>query len=78
MKHPIIKTALPGPKASKLIDWDRQFVSPSYTRGYPLVAKQGQGLWISDVDDNLFLDFTAGIAVCATGHCHPAVGWQGR
>lgn len=73
MKHPIIKTTLPGPKAAKLIASDRQFVSPSYTRGYPFVAKQGQGLWISDVDDNLFLDFTAGIAVCATGHCHPAV-----
>jgi 4-aminobutyrate aminotransferase len=25
------------------------------------------------VDDNVFLDFTAGIAVCATGHCHPRV-----
>ena len=35
--------------------------------------KRGEGLWIHDVDDNLFLDFTAGIAVCATGHCHPRV-----
>jgi 4-aminobutyrate aminotransferase len=52
---------------------DNTYVSPSYTRVYPLVVKRAQGLWVHDVDDNLFLDFTAGIAVCATGHCHPRV-----
>ncbi len=73
MKRPSIKTALPGPKASELVRTDQDFVSPSYTRVYPLVAERGEGLWIHDVDGNLFLDFTAGIAVCATGHCHPKV-----
>ncbi|MCP4693095.1 MAG: aminotransferase class III-fold pyridoxal phosphate-dependent enzyme, partial [Desulfobacterales bacterium] len=73
MKTPMIKTALPGPKAKKLIKLDSETVSPSYTRGYPLVAESGRGLWITDVDDNVFLDFTSGIAVCATGHCHPKV-----
>ncbi|HXZ28664.1 MAG TPA: acetyl ornithine aminotransferase family protein, partial [Terriglobales bacterium] len=46
---------------------------PSYTRSYPLVAKRGHGAVIEDVDGNEFLDFTAGIAVVATGHCHPEV-----
>jgi len=73
MKKPEIKTQLPGPQASKLIDIDTDYVSPSYTRPYPLVVEKGQGLWIQDVDGNEFLDFTAGIAVCATGHCHPRV-----
>lgn len=73
MKHPQIKTTLPGPKASRLIHVDNTYVSPSYTRVYPLVVKRAQGLWVHDVDDNVFLDFTAGIAVCATGHCHPRV-----
>jgi 4-aminobutyrate aminotransferase len=36
-------------------------------------VKKAQGVWVHDVDGNLFLDFTAGIAVCATGHCHPLV-----
>jgi 4-aminobutyrate aminotransferase len=40
---------------------------------YPLVVEKAKDLWIHDVDGNLFLDFTAGIAVCATGHCHPVV-----
>lgn len=73
MRYPLIKTVLPGPRASKLIRLDNTYVSPSYTRGYPLVVKKGEGLWVQDVDDNFFLDFTAGIAVCATGHCHPKV-----
>jgi 4-aminobutyrate aminotransferase len=73
MKIPSIKTSLPGPKASELIKIDKKYVSPSYTRIYPLVAEIGDGLWIRDVDGNSFLDFTAGIAVCASGHCHPKV-----
>lgn len=73
MKLPVIKTALPGPKAASLINIDRDRVSPSYTRGYPLVAEKAKGLWIDDPDGNTFLDFTSGIAVCATGHCHPKI-----
>lgn len=73
MKSPLIKTTLPGPKAKKLIKLDKTYVSPSYTRIYPLVVKKAKGLWLHDVDGNVFLDFTAGIAVCATGHCHPKV-----
>src|SRR5947209_2240934 len=70
---PSISTDLPGPKAQELLDRDHRFVSPSYTRAYPLVVARGSGAVIEDVDGNLFLDFTAGIAVTATGHCHPNV-----
>jgi len=73
MKTPEIRTPLPGPRARQLIALDSTYVSPSYTRVYPLVAERGEGLWIQDVDGNRFLDFTAGIAVNATGHCHPKV-----
>jgi len=72
-KSPSIKTALPGPQASKLIKLDGTYVSPSYTRMYPLVVARAKGVWVHDVDQNVFLDFTAGIAVNATGHCHPEV-----
>ena len=70
---PHIKTELPGPKARGFLARDAEFVSPSYTRVYPLVVESGSGAVVRDVDDNLFLDFTAGIAVNATGHCHPEV-----
>ena len=72
-KLPHLVTALPGPQAKKILELDAEFISPSYTRGYPLVAKYGRGATIEDVDGNVFLDFAAGIAVVATGHCHPEV-----
>src|SRR6202034_1773060 len=64
---------VPGPKASAIVAADDRYVSPSYTRSYPMVAKRGRGLRVEDVDGNEFLDFAAGIAVCSTGHCHPEV-----
>ncbi|MBD2100552.1 acetyl ornithine aminotransferase family protein [Leptolyngbya sp. FACHB-261] len=64
---------LPGPRAQALIERDQAVTSPSYTRGYPLVAARGEGCMLEDVDGNVFLDMTAGIAVTATGHAHPQV-----
>ena len=72
-KLPAIKTALPGPVAQQVVAHDAEFISPSYTRPYPLVVKRAKGAMIEDVDGNIFLDFNAGIAVVATGHCHPAI-----
>jgi 4-aminobutyrate aminotransferase len=70
---PNIITPLPGPKAKLIIETDEQYTSSSYTRVYPLVMRRGSGVTIEDVDGNQFLDFHAGIAVCATGHAHPKV-----
>ena len=70
---PRIKTALPGPNAMRVLDGDKQYISPSYTRSYPMVAKRGKGIVVTDVDGNEFFDFSAGIAVTSTGHCHPHV-----
>jgi 4-aminobutyrate aminotransferase len=67
------QTDVPGPKAIALLERDQRYMSPSYTRIYPLVCARGSGAVIEDVDGNLFLDFTAGIAVTSTGHCHPQV-----
>jgi len=70
---PDIRTELPGPKARDIIARDRATVSTSYTRDYPLVIAKGGGAVVEDVDGNVFLDCTAGIAVASTGHSHPDV-----
>src|SRR5213082_3129077 len=70
---PKIKTALPGPNAKRILAGDEKYISPSYTRSYPMVAKSGRGIVVTDVDGNEFFDFSAGIAVTSTGHCHPDV-----
>jgi 4-aminobutyrate aminotransferase len=72
-KLPRLLTPLPGPNAQRVVELDHRYISPSYTRSYPLVARRGLGALVEDVDGNIFLDFNAGIAVVATGHCHPEV-----
>jgi len=73
LKLPEIRTALPGPKAKAILERDAKYISPSYTRSYPLVMERGYGALIEDVDGNTFLDFNAGVAVSALGHAHPKI-----
>ena len=70
---PDIVTPLPGPKARAHIEFDHAWTSPSLPRAYPIVPVRGLGCTIEDIDGNVFLDFTAGIAVNSTGHSHPDV-----
>lgn len=73
-QRPEIKTSLPGPKGQEIVAADAKYVTPSYPRpSFKLVAERAQGVWVEDVDGNIFLDCNAGVAVCSTGHCHPEV-----
>src|SRR5690349_22369872 len=73
-KHlPALPGPVPGPRVLEMLARDAKVVSPSYPGWYPLVARRGEGAMVEDVDGNRFLDFNAGIAVVATGHCHPRV-----
>jgi 4-aminobutyrate aminotransferase len=73
MNGPQLLTSLPGPQARAILEREERFVTPSLTRLYPFVADRGAGCRVWDVDGNCFLDFTAGLAVCATGHGHPKI-----
>src|SRR5215467_6711111 len=70
---PKIKTALPRPNAKRVLHADHKYISPRYTHSSPIVANSGRGIVVTDVDGNEFFDFSAGIAVTSTGHCHPDV-----
>lgn len=70
---PDIQTPLPGPRTREHVAFDRRYTSPSLPRAYPLAPVRGDGAIVEDLDGNLFLDFTAGIAVSATGYNHPRV-----
>lgn len=73
-RKPEIKTALPGPNGRAIIEADAKWVNPAYPRPqFKLVAERAKGVWVEDVDGNIFLDCNAGVAVCSTGHCHPEV-----
>jgi len=70
---PKLKAAVPGTNAKRVLAGDEKYISPSYTRSYPMVAKRGRGIVVEDIHGNEFFDFSAGIAVTSTGHCHPDV-----
>src|SRR3954470_14041620 len=70
---PDIHTPQPGPQAHSVVQRDVEVISPSYTRSYPFVMDHGRGCMVWDVDGNRYIDFTAGVAVLNTGHCHPDV-----
>jgi 4-aminobutyrate aminotransferase len=71
--YPRLLMTPPGPRAQALIARDTRVMSQNYRKDYPLVVARGDGAMVEDVDGNRFLDFAAGIAVVATGHCHPDV-----
>jgi 4-aminobutyrate aminotransferase len=48
-------------------------LSPLLKQATPVVVDHGEGVYLYDVDGNRHLDFTAGIGVTSTGHCHPRV-----
>ena len=48
-------------------------ISPVWTRLTPIVAERAEGAYVYDQDGTRYLDFTSGIGVTNTGHCHPKV-----
>lgn len=49
------------------------YLSPVWYRYTDLVAERGEGCYIYDRKGDVYLDFTSGIGVTNTGHCHPRV-----
>jgi 4-aminobutyrate aminotransferase len=70
---PHIIVSPPGPKARDLLKNDERFVSPSYSRYYPLVVDSAKDCIVKDVDGNEYIDLNAGIACMNVGHNHPKV-----
>ena len=71
-ESPKIVTSIPGPTAKKIIEKDKKFIATS-TKCSPIAVKCAKGSLVEDVDGNIFLDFTSGVSVVNTGHCHPAI-----
>jgi 4-aminobutyrate aminotransferase len=68
---PRIVKPIPGPLARNLVARDEQVMSPSYTRAEPIVASEGWGCYVRDVDGNVLLDLSSGMFVLNYGYSHP-------
>ncbi|HEY3064495.1 MAG TPA: aspartate aminotransferase family protein [Methylomirabilota bacterium] len=57
----------------QLLEWSAQYHTPNYGPRAPIVLVRGDGMRVWDSDGREYLDFGAGLAVTALGHCHPRV-----
>lgn len=48
-------------------------LSPVWSRYGSFITTRGEGVYVYDANGNRYLDFTSGIGVVNTGHCHPKV-----
>ena len=64
---PVLKTELPGPKVKEMMKYLSAFL-PSYAMPF---MKDTDGIFIRDLDDNIFLDFISGRCVHNIGYNHP-------
>jgi 4-aminobutyrate aminotransferase len=69
---PNIKVTPPGPLGQEIIDMDKRYIATT-TKTSPVAVCTAKGAIVMGVDGNRYLDFTSGIGVTNTGHCHPKV-----
>jgi 4-aminobutyrate aminotransferase/(S)-3-amino-2-methylpropionate transaminase len=68
-----IRTAIPGPRSAAILERKQRVIANAKTIALPLVAQEGRGATLTDVDGNVFIDFTGGVGCLNVGHSHPRV-----
>jgi 4-aminobutyrate aminotransferase/(S)-3-amino-2-methylpropionate transaminase len=68
-----LNTEVPGPRSREILARKEQVVADPLAVYLPVVAQEGRGALLTDVDGNTFIDFTTGVGCLAVGHAHPHV-----
>jgi 4-aminobutyrate aminotransferase / (S)-3-amino-2-methylpropionate transaminase / 5-aminovalerate transaminase len=68
-----LRTAIPGPRSKEVLDRIDRSVAAPLSISLPIVAAEGRGAVLVDVDGNSFIDFTGGVGCLNVGHAHPRV-----
>src|SRR5947208_14526565 len=68
-----IKTAIPGPNSQAILERKERVVADPLSVTIPVVISEAHGATITDVDGNVFIDFTGGVGCLNVGHSHPRV-----
>ncbi|MDQ3992575.1 MAG: 4-aminobutyrate--2-oxoglutarate transaminase [Actinomycetota bacterium] len=68
-----LRTAVPGPRSIELLERKRRVVANAKAISLPVAAAEARGATITDVDGNVFIDFTGGVGCVNVGHAHPRV-----
>src|SRR5947207_2813571 len=68
-----LQTAIPGPKSKAILERKERVVADPLSIYIPIVISEARGSTITDVDGNVFIDFTGGVGCLNVGHAHPRV-----
>jgi 4-aminobutyrate aminotransferase/(S)-3-amino-2-methylpropionate transaminase len=68
-----LRTAVPGPRSAAILERKARVIANAKSIVLPVVAQEARGATITDVDGNVFIDFTGGVGCLNVGHSHPRV-----
>ena len=68
-----LQTEVPGPRSTEVLERLAASVAKPLAITFPIAAAEGRGVTLTDVDGNVFLDFTGGVGCLNVGHAHPQV-----
>jgi 4-aminobutyrate aminotransferase / (S)-3-amino-2-methylpropionate transaminase / 5-aminovalerate transaminase len=68
-----LRTEIPGPRSREILDRKSAVIADPLAVYLPVVAVEGRGATLTDVDGNTFIDFTGGVGCLNVGHAHPRV-----
>jgi 4-aminobutyrate aminotransferase/(S)-3-amino-2-methylpropionate transaminase len=68
-----LQTDIPGPRSREILERLDRVVAKPLAVAFPIVAAEGRGATLTDVDGNTFIDFTGGVGCLNVGHSHPQV-----
>ena len=66
-----LRTEIPGPRSREILERKERVVADPLSIYLPIVAAEGRGATLIDVDGNAFIDFTGGVGCLNIGHSHP-------
>jgi 4-aminobutyrate aminotransferase/(S)-3-amino-2-methylpropionate transaminase len=68
-----LRTEIPGPRSREILERKERVVADPLSVFLPVVAAEGRGATLTDVDGNTFIDFTGGVGCLNVGHSNPQV-----
>jgi 4-aminobutyrate aminotransferase/(S)-3-amino-2-methylpropionate transaminase len=68
-----LRTEIPGPGSREILARKAAVVADPLSIYLPIVAREGRGAALTDVDGNTFIDFVGGVGCLNVGHAHPRV-----
>ena len=68
-----LNTEVPGPRSREIVERKERVIAKPMALYLPIVAAEGRGSTLTDVDGNTYIDFTGGVGCLNVGHSHPKV-----